>query len=300
MYGQFLIILFSMIALCAFAMIVDEIDVQEWSKRRAITVVSLLPNFAILSSIFLRESLVTMWITVSLYFFFRWFKSGSMVSFALAFATCFCAAAFHSGSVACVAGYIVVMMLYNRKEGAFTFTGKGLFFAGIFLVGFVFLFVNYGDVLFGKMLNVDSLEDVGNTNALGRTSYAQYVGDSRTPVRMAIFTLPRIFFFLFSPLPWMWSSIGDIIAFVFSSLFYFFAVVKAFKSLPYQSHTNKSILVGLLVVAACSVFVFAWGVSNAGTAARHRDKMVCLFGLIYLFGCDKTENLTFQFGGRII
>ncbi len=58
----------------------------------------------------------------------------------------------------------------------------------------------------------------------------------------------------------------------------------------------------LLLVAACMVFVFAWGVSNTGTATRHRDKMVILFGILYGLADDVviSNKKWIMFGDRRI
>ena len=89
----------------------------------------------------------------------------------------------------------------------------------------------YADVLFEKFGRVDSIGDVANTLDYGGSSYAQYVGDSSSIQNMLIYTIPRIGYFLFSPFPWQWRGISDIIAFVFSSMFYMYAVYAAIKNM---------------------------------------------------------------------
>lgn len=41
--------------------------------------------------------------------------------------------------------------------------------------------------------------------------------------------------------------------------------------------------------STCTVFVFAWGVSNTGTACRHRDKMTIIWGLILALTYSPTK-----------
>ena len=43
---------------------------------------------------------------------------------------------------------------------------------------------------------------------------------------------------------------------------------------------GTGMVIAFLIIALCTVFVFAWGVSNTGTAVRHRDKMVILYGVL--------------------
>ena len=142
----------------------------------------------------------------------------------------------------------------------------------------------------GKFANVDSLADLASTSALGGSSYAQYVGNSNNPLNMVIYTVPRIVFFLFSPMPFQWRGIADIIAFFFSSLFYIVVSWRTIRYLRRSDIENKAIVQMLFIVSFAATFVFAWGVSNAGTAARHRDKMIILFGVMYALTKTKHVN----------
>lgn len=53
---------------------------------------------------------------------------------------------------------------------------------------------------------------------------------------------------------------------------------------------NKEKIICLLIIAFICTFIFAWGVSNTGTATRHRDKMVCLYGIIYALTFKEKER----------
>lgn len=281
LFGQFIVLLFSMIALCVFARVIEDMALDEHVKRRAVGVLALLPNFAILSSIFLRESIVCMFITLSLAVFYLWQKRGNEGFFLLALACALLGALFHSGSVAVAVGLIAVRLLYSKKKRAFSVSLSNILPVLILSLGLIFLYLNYGDAFFGKMFKVDSIDDIAGVNTSGGSSYARFVGDSATPLNMVVYTIPRIVYFLFSPFPWQWRGLNDIIAFAFSSLFYLITLVRTLRYLHSRKPENRALLISLLIIAACAVFVFAWGVSNTGTAARHRDKLILLFGLMY-------------------
>ena len=156
---------------------------------------------------------------------------------------------------------------------------------------FVYLYTNHKDVLFAKMVKIETIDDIASGVVKGGSSYAAYVGNSSTPLNMLLYTLPRIVFFLFSPFPWHWRGLSDIIAFCFNSVFYMGAVYSAWKYLRSKERENRNLLIALLIVALVTVFVFAWGTSNTGTAVRHRDKMVILYGMIWaLSGVGKRKT----------
>ena len=138
-----------------------------------------------------------------------------------------------------------------------------------------------------KMVGVENIEDVANTLEIGGSSYAKYVGNSNSIGNMIIYTPLRIVYFLFSPFPWQWRGITDIIAFLFSSLYFLYILALSLRNLINPVHIkqkDKQILMMILTIAV--VFVYSWGVSNTGTAARHRDKLVPLFAVLWAYSSD--------------
>lgn len=280
LYVQFLLMLCSIVSLYLATLIMNKCNVQYDTQKRVMWILALLPNSAILSSIFLRESLVTMLISFSIYFFVSWFLDGGEIKFVFSLVFIVIAMIFHSGTVAVAVGYIGTRLLYNTKTKSFRFSFANLLLVSALIVLFVVLFNNYGEYFFQKMSGVSSLEDIANTYDMGGSSYASYVGNSNNPLNVIVFTIPRMFYFIFSPLPWNWRSISDIIAFTFSSMFYLIVLVDTFRYIRLSNSERKKIVISLLIVALCTMFVFGWGVTNAGTATRHRDKMVILYGIL--------------------
>ena len=291
LFGQFILLLFSILSLILFCSLLQEVEIDNHVRNTVCMVVCLLPNLAILSSIFLRESIVAMFITISFYLFYKWMNGKGNIFFIFSFVSAFYASYFHSGSAAVAIGYIAVVLLYDRGSKTFRFRGKNLIPAILLIAVVAFLYINYGGELFGKMQNVENIDDVANTSDLGGSSYVQYVGNSSNPISMIIFTPLRIVFFLFSPFPWQWRGLSDIIAFFFSSLFFLYTAWCDIRFLKSGEKKNRTLVIALTIVAACTAFVFAWGVSNTGTACRHRDKMTIIWGFILALTFDRKRAL---------
>lgn len=298
LYGQFLMLLCSMVAIHFFLAILDLLKIDYKIKKRTLLIVCLLPNFAILSVIFLREAIVTMLITISLCFFLKWFLDKSFLFLILSVLACVCACYFHSGSIGLIVGYIIILFLYSSYKERFTLSALNIIIATVIAVIMGFLFLNYSDSLFSKLAKVDDISDIANTLDYGGSSYARYVGNSSSISNMVIFTIPRIIYFLFSPFPWQWRGLSDIIAFCFSSLFYFAATRSALGNLRFMSRKNKDQTIAIIIISISIVFVFAWGVSNTGTAARHRDKIVMLFSVLYALGMNGSIERNVRSGMR--
>lgn len=103
-----------------------------------------------------------------------------------------------------------------------------------------------------------------------------------TPVRM--------FYFVASPLPWSWRGLSDIIAFFFSSLVFLYVYYRAYQELKKGDTRNRTMILIFVVLSLCSALIFAWGVSNAGTAVRHREKFIVIYMVLFAL-CNSNEKI---------
>lgn len=280
LYGQFLIICFSIVAIHIADKIMRMLSISTRCRKRAMLILCLLPNFAILSSVFMRESIITMFVALSLLLFICWWNGSGEWCFIGAFVAVAVAAMFHSGVMGVAAGYILIRLLYDRKKRAFHLNLKSVIPAVLAFGVFVFLYNNYADVFFGKMQGVESISDVGSTAERGGSTYGSYVGNSDSILNMIIYTPIRIIMFQFSPFFWQFRGLSDIIAFCFGSTFYLYIWIKTIAYIASKKEKHRTLIIALAIIGFATSFVFAWGVTNTGTAIRHRDKMVVLYAVL--------------------
>ena len=88
--------------------------------------------------------------------------------------------------------------------------------------------------------------------------------------------------YLFSPFPWQWRGFSDVIAFIFSSVFYLICVWSAVRCVMKKNAPNRNLVICLSIICICMVFVFGRGVTNVGTAVRHRDKVIAVFTVLWV------------------
>lgn len=289
MYVQFILMLFSVVAIYMAARILVLLETDETKSQKAMYILCLLPNLAILSSIFLRESVVAMFASISLLFFVKWYKGYPSYNFLLAIAAVFAGAMFHSGIVGMILGYILVVILVDRQQQTVKMNISGIGLAIVLALGFVYLFNNYSDVFFRKMMHVSSVENVANVQARGGSTYAAYVGNSNSIANMVIYTPIRIIMFQFSPFFWQIRGAADIIALVFDSFFFMYVYYRTIRYCRMKEAKDWAIVIALFIIGLATTFVFAWGVTNTGTALRHRNKMTVLFGILLALIFEPTE-----------
>ncbi|SDF15522.1 hypothetical protein SPACI_011780 [Sporomusa acidovorans DSM 3132] len=283
---QYLNLLCSIFTIMLCNSIFNRLEISDKSKKIGLFLISFLPNYIILSVILLRESLMIFILALSLYFFIRWWKSGVIANFVLACALSFFAAMYHSGGITNAIGYAVVYVFYNHKKKDFQFSFKSIVSGTLLLTLFLATFINYGNVFFGYVNRVDSVSvittkvvDAGG----GRSGYDHIGGANVTSLsELLLYTPIRMLYFVASPLPWDWRGINDIIAFVFSSMFYFLVLYMALKVLKSVNIVmeKKTLIIALLIINLFGMALFAWGVSNAGTALRHRDKYIAQYVIL--------------------
>ena len=279
LFLQFILVLFSVISILYVDKSLMRLDICERNRKRIAWLMCLLPNYACISSIFLRESTVAMFITFGLYFFVIWWKGGNETNFWIAVASCMCGSLFHSGASSVAVGMMAARVLSNRRKQELHFTLKSVLPMIVFLFAFVYLYSNYTESVFGKMQNLKTIEDIANTHDEGGASYGAYVGNSSNPVNLVLFTPIRMIMFQFSPFFWQVRGLNDIIAMVFDSFFYMYVF---FSTIPYLRKKHlpyRTSIVLFLVMGLATAFVFGWGVSNTGNAMKHRNKMISIYAL---------------------
>jgi hypothetical protein len=251
---------------------------SEQACRQVAWTVALFPSMIFFSSVLLREVAVTYPLTLAALYLARWYTERRPQLMIGAFAALLASMAFHSGGLAVLlfAGLWLVGA-WLREVVTLRFRNFGRSTAALILgVIVVALVLSSG---FG-MQKFSGLE-TGDVVTLGERQdgfshgRAAYLGDLRADSPMdLVWQAPiRMVYFLFAPFPWMLSEVSDLFGVVDSALFFFLVARVVRRRKTVASVPSAMMILG--VFAAMAV-VFALGVSNYGTALRHRNKMLPL------------------------
>lgn len=279
--SQFINVLLSMHGILLVFDTLKLFKVKATANYIALAVIAILPNFAILSSLLLRESLIIFLCILSFYCFSNWLIKNNVLMLIFAYVLGLLLAAFHSGLIFLVIAYSVVLILYDKQKSQFNFNIKSILVSFIFTLVFLFIFQNYYDVFFAKFSNISEINDVTDIYVSGGSGYSVGLAIGNPVLNFVVNTPLRIIYFVFSPLPWDWRGPTDLFAFFFSSMFYGYTLYLGFQTLGQEKIENKNFIVFMLLIICIGLLVFSWGVSNAGTALRHRDKFIGLFTILF-------------------
>lgn len=257
--------------------ILQELGVDESGRFRTLALAAFFPNALILSSLFLRESIIALLVAVSILYFQRWMLLGGLPRLLTSIALVLGASLFHSGVAPILLAYMIVAVLYRREAGTYGFTLQSIPYLAIFMGVVALLAIQYPDLFLGKFRTFETEADllvILNRREGGST----YLTDMPVNTVNDLVTLGpvRAAFFLASPVPWNWRNITDILTFLLDSLFYM-TVLGATLRNARRLGEFRSVGFALLAVVIISTFVFGLGVSNAGTALRHRYKLFAVF-----------------------
>lgn len=277
MLAQYINVLLGLSTIMMLQRILKAIKVNEFALKKAVLIAAFFPNSMIMSAILLREILPTFLSSVSIYCFVKWFSMRRLSQITASIVTLGIASMFHAGLIGILLGYGYAMVFYKHERKRYVFTPRSLTAIAALLVLAFFLFGMFRDTILTQFRNTKQLSDLFpriNT----REGNAAYLTNLmvRNYAQVALYTPIRMIYFLFSPLPFEWRGAMDAITFVLDACFYIYVVyvfLAERKKLGVHGPLANTLLFGLLG----ALIIFANGTGNAGTAFRHRQKLIPLF-----------------------
>lgn len=287
--AQFLNVFLAICSIIIIYKILCILNIDSDIRVRTMLVAAFLPNLIMITTFMLQESVIAFLTISSFYYFIRWWNGRNYVNILFALILSAAASVLHMGGLIVGLGSLVSMFLVD-KERKLSITPLRI---GMMIVaGFigVYLLTTQGDLFLAKLGGDISAESIVENAGLKESGGGVYeIGISGLPpaLDLVVNTPIRMVYFIFSPLPWTWRGINDIIAFIGSTLFYIFAVyfvIKAIRKRPAKSlddYKLLSVLVSLVIILIMAMVMFGWGTSNSGTALRHREKFTYLFVVLF-------------------
>lgn len=231
-----------------------------------------------------REGYIQLMVALSVLSFILYVNKNKFIYILIAFISGLIACGFHGGCIGIFIGFIFYILFFEKETKLYQAEVQSFVLFAVFAVFFMFLYNRFADVLFGKIANIESVEDIALRNQSNEGGGSDYYipGGNATTIGVLLLTSPlRMIYFMLSPMPWYWRGLADIGAFITTSIPQLLILWNSIKIIPKMKNShNKLILVALIVSAIAIFLIFGWGCKNAGTAIRHRDKFLSLFVII--------------------
>ena len=263
-------------------------EINKDLKFVVISIFSFFPTSLFMSSILLRESLIIFFITLSLFYFFNWYHTKKLKDYLVGIILAMCSMIFHSGMIGFTLAYVIALLFSKNKE-SIKRNNNNLLYLVILIIFFFTLNLNE-ELFLGKFNNLQ-LEEILSTStpSIGSSNYLQSFSNLHSYQFILIIPL-KIIYFYFAPLPMDWRGVTDAVSFLFDSFLYVYLLSSISFSVK-KSKLDKKLKVIILIILFISSCVFALGTVNAGTAMRHRYKLLPILLIIYSLLKTKNKSL---------
>lgn len=279
MVGQYVNVLLGLSTVFIIYRILLLLEIDSKVLTFILLIAAFFPNSMIMSAVFLREIFPTFFVAVSLYYFVKWFKEPKSIYIFLSLLFIGIASMFHSGVIGIVLGYIYGYLFYKKEQNIFRFSNRTITtFIIIVIIGSLG-FTVLGDKMFKKFRNVDKFTDIyavgTHSGSFTGSDYLKGLTISN-PIQFILFAPIKTIFFLTAPLPINWRGLMDIFTFFTDSMLYLGTIIYYLKYKKCFGDRHAIVLSIVVMIIGASI-IFGIGVSNAGTAVRHRQKLIPLF-----------------------
>ena len=261
----------------------------------AIFLYSFAPVNLIYSSILMREALSVLAILLTFYCILRWMKDGKYLPL---IAGVFVAAPgflMHNSLIGLWGILGLVLVFFSPSRQKYGFEKKTLFtMSAVAVVAVIIVISLKAGIL---QIQIPDFRQ-GIFNAINGRLYYFFdnVGGSTYLLNEYVYdypsliagTIKRILYFLCSPVPFMWRGGSDLMAFFGSTIVYIASVFMAIISILCKKKDPYRLMMLLTVIVIC--LIFAWMVSNGGTAMRHREKFLGVFLLLGVYSCKLIKD----------
>ena len=250
------------------------------------------PASILMGTDLLRENIMVFFDMWSFYMFLGWMKSGSKFRCATAFLLAAPAAYLHTASIALWAAYVVVAAFWDGRKRKFRFMKRTMLLLSAGILGAGLILFSPLNGIFGGYIGGD-LSIYGITHRpyeIGGSDYLQWM-DCQSVLEFIPYTLLRMFYFLFSPMPWEARGPIDLFSFALDGLLVL--VLLTYMGKQMKSTERIPYLVAAMVCILAFAGIFAWGVRNAGTAIRHR---MLVWAVLIMGSCVAMGMETLQKG----
>lgn len=248
----------------------------------------------------MRESLLTFFITAAIYLLISWMKTGNYWFIVLFLILYFLIHKYiHQGYIGLLGSILLVYGLWRLKSQKLKLNFKTIIIVIIaILMTYVIFYTHILDNAFLYLYSTNfKWTDIFNRkmDVEGGSDYLTWM--TVTSLWQVIpYSFLKMFYFQFSPVIWE-ARPKDFVAIVIDVLPYFIIIGtiihNVFSTSKHDRKGKTNYLVALFIIYLCTMFPFAWGTMNAGTAMRHRGTLLPILLVMYMLSTrckEKQDN----------
>ena len=282
LFSQYINVILGMWSIFVLYKILELFNIKDSKKLFFLALYGFYPQNIILSSILLREALIQFFFIYSIFFFSKWLMTNNKINIFLTLLFVLLCSLFHSGMLISLLVYGFMFLFLDITTNRFKYSFKRL---TIFLIccGLSFAFIARDSSLLNEKFSIlqtnendSSLIEKYKSNSGNEDGGSNYLQNYEISSAFDFITLVplKCIYFIFSPMPYDVRGIGDMVAILIDSSFYYFLFFKIIWSRKLISSNLFRIFPKIFFILFLVVSLgFAVGTENSGTAMRHRAKI---------------------------
>lgn len=245
----------------------------------SLIVLSFFPQSIIFSVILLRESFILFLCTLSIYLWIKFFKKQNIIYLISSIFVILFMSTVHSGMIVLLLPIIILSVIYSFSENKFKMSMTNIIILVVTLLISIVPISIFFESIFSKFINYTSDRDlyVALSTTKGESAYLESLNYSNI-FDVLLFSPLKFLYFYVSPIPFDWRSMVDAFSFLFDSSLYLFAIV--YSIINFKIIKSNPVTILLLLMIVFFGIVFGYGTSAAGTAIRHRYKVISIIILL--------------------
>lgn len=282
------------------------LDISGVFRLVSLAIFSWLPTNIWITSILYRDAYIILLLFLSFYYLMVWMQDKKQYSIILSIVVVLLATMLHGASIMALLPVVFTIVFYSQEKNRFCISKKSVIMVGtvVLVLMVVFLVPQTRNIVICKIPDmsgglVEGLNRYLANKYDGSTAGSDYLTGRYLTGYFDIIpmTIQRIYYHTFSPTPDMWRGAVDIVAFFMSTApIYLAGIVLWIVSLFYKK--TDAYRVVLFLEVFITIGVYAWGNKNAGSALRHREKILSLVILLAVYSLnliiqkrkERTEN----------
>lgn len=260
----------------------------------SIGVFAWLPTNIWITSILYRDAYIMLLLLMSFYYLLVWMQDEKIYGIALSIMTVLLATLLHGGSIMALLPVAFTFVFYSQETKKFCINKKSLIMSAVAIGTLLVIFIipQTRNIVLRKIPNMSGGLIEGLNRYLANKYDGSVAGSDYLTGRYLTgyfdiipMTIQRIYYHSFSPTPDMWRGLTDIVAFFMSTApIYLAAAILWVVSLFYKKTDAYRRVLFLEVFI--TVGIYAWGNKNAGSALRHREKILSLVILLAIYSLN--------------
>ena len=283
--AQYLNVLLFAITAVVLIKALKNFKVSDKSLLVCVSLLCLMPNSMLMNSILRRETIMELCICVSIFYLSKWRNDPRFFYMIMVVLTMAISSLFHT---ALIFGALIMSLyfaLYDKKRREVSFSISKMSKMAVLSVCVVFALIGFLSMWNNKLTSVSSMDDVYTAAMRARGGSVYLEGYTiNNFVDLILFTPLKLFYFIFSPVPWKFRGLMDVISFVIDTLI---CIVLLYKTVRMKKDSVSRLLLVLFILLAS---VFALGTFNSGTAIRHRFSLLPFLLVSYSIAETMREN----------